>query len=226
VPPETRAAKPDGTTRYMRPRPGAARMYPETDVPPVQISSGYLQNLQKTLPELPEKKMRRLTQAYGLNEKLVRQVLDSEFSQLFEEAVAESGASPTLVAVVLTETLKALKREGVKVEKVSDEELLELFCLVGRGEVTKEALADMISWIARNEGAEVSDAIDALGLGILPQTELEKIVDTLIKENRRLLAERGEKAFGTLMGLVMKKVRGRANADSITKLVKQKLKEH
>lgn len=226
VPTETRAARPDGTTHYMRPRPGAARMYPETDVPPVQISPSYLQNLRKTLPELPEKKMQRLMQVYGLNEKLVRQVLDSEFSQLFEEAVRESGASPTLVAVVLTETLKALKRDGVEVERVSDGDLLELFRLVGRGEIAKEAIADMINWIAENEGAKVSDAINALGLGMLPQTELEKIVDTLIEENKRLLTERGEKAFGTLMGLVMKKIRGRAKADSVTRLVKQKLKEH
>jgi len=226
VPTETRAARPDGTTHYMRPRPGAARMYPETDVPPIQISPSYLQNLRKTLPELPEKKMQRLMQVYGLNEKLVRQVLDSEFSQLFEEAVRESGASPTLVAVVLTETLKALKRDGVEVERVSDGDLLELFRLVGRGEIAKEAIADMINWIAENEGAKVSDAINALGLGMLPQTELEMIVDTLIEENKRLLTERGEKAFGTLMGLVMKKVRGRAKADSVTKLVKQKLKGH
>jgi glutamyl-tRNA(Gln) amidotransferase subunit E len=226
VPPETRAAKPDGTTHYMRPRPGAARMYPETDVPPVEVSPSYMQNLRRTLPELPEKKMQRLMQVYELNEKLVRQVLDSEFSQLFEEAVRESGVSPTLVAVVLTETLKALKRDGVEVERVSDGDFLELFRLVGCGEIAKEAIADMISWIAKNERAKVSDAIDALGLGMLPQTELEKIVDTLIKENRRLLTERGEKAFGMLMGLVMKKVRGRARADYVTELVKQKLKEH
>jgi len=225
VPTETRAARPDGTTRYMRPRPGAARMYPETDVPPVQISPSYLQNLRKALPELPEKKMQRLMQAYGLNEKLVRQVLDSEFSQLFEEAVRKSGASPTLVAVVLTETLKALKREGVEVERVSDGDFLELFRFVGRGEIAKEAIADMINWIVKNEGAKVSDAINALGLGMLPQTELEEVVDTLIEENKRLLTERGEKAFGTLMGLVMKKVRGRAKADLVTKLVKQKLEE-
>jgi glutamyl-tRNA(Gln) amidotransferase subunit E len=226
VPTETRAAKPDGTTHYMRPRPGAARMYPETDVPPVQISPSYMQNLRKALPELPEKKMQRLKQAYGLNEKLVRQVLDSEFSQLFEEAVRKSGASPTLVAVVLTETLKALKRDGVEVERVSDSNFLELFCLVGRGEIAKEAIADMINWIAKNEGTKVSDAINALGLGMLPQAELEKVVDTLIEENKRLLTERGEKAFGLLMGLVMKEVRGRAKADSVTKLLKQKLEGH
>jgi len=201
-------------------------MYPETDVPPVQISPSYLRNLRKALPELPEKKMQRLIKVYGLNEKLVRQVLDSEFSQLFEEVVRESGASPTLVAVVLTETLKALKRDGVEVERVSEGDFLELFRLVGRGEIAKEAIADMISWIAKNEGAKVSDAINALGLGMLPPTELEKIVDTLIEENKRLLTERGEKAFGTLMGLVMKKIRGRAKADSVTELVKQKLEEH
>src|SRR3989337_3067449 len=43
VPEETRAADPDGTTHYMRPRPGAARMYPETDVPPVSVSAERIQ---------------------------------------------------------------------------------------------------------------------------------------------------------------------------------------
>jgi glutamyl-tRNA(Gln) amidotransferase subunit E len=42
VPEETRAANPDGTTRYMRPRPGAARMYPETDIPPTQITEDHI----------------------------------------------------------------------------------------------------------------------------------------------------------------------------------------
>ncbi|MGB9134889.1 MAG: Glu-tRNA(Gln) amidotransferase subunit GatE [Candidatus Bathyarchaeia archaeon] len=223
VPQETRASKPDGTTRYMRPRPGAARMYPETDVPPIQISQSDLDSLRECLPELPEQKMQRLVKAYGLNEKLVKQVLDSEFSQLFEEAVNRSGALPTLVAVVLTETLKALGRDGVEVERVSDGQYLELFRLVGSGEVAKEAVPDVIAWLAKHEKARVSEAVEALGLGMLLQSELETIVDGLIEENRRLLEERGEKAFSVLMGLVMGKVRGRVKADSVAELVKHKL---
>jgi glutamyl-tRNA(Gln) amidotransferase subunit E len=60
VPQETRAPNPDGTTRYMRPRPGAARMYPETDIPPVQITQESIDNIRSNLPELPEKKLERL----------------------------------------------------------------------------------------------------------------------------------------------------------------------
>ena len=224
VPHETRAAKPDGSTRYMRPRPGAARMYPETDVPPIQISRGYVESLRKCLPELPERKMQRLMQDYGLNEKLSKQVLDSEFSQLFEEAVSNGRVSPTMVAVVLTEMLKALRRENAEIGKVSDEQFLELFRLVGLGEVAKEAVSDIIVWLSKHEDADVAGAVDALGLGMLSRSKLEKIVNSLIEENRSLLVERGEKAFGVLMGLVMRRVRGRAKAEFVSKLVKRKLK--
>jgi len=225
VPQETRVAKPDGSTRYMRPRPGAARMYPETDVPPIQILQNYIENLRKHLPELPEQKMQRLKRDYGLNEKLAKQILDSEFSQLFEEVVKAGKVSPIMVAVTLTETLKALKRDGVEVGNVSDEQLFELFRLVGSGEATKEAVADVIIWLSKHEGAKVAEAVDALGLGMLSQTELEKIVDGLIEENRGLLVERGEKAFGVLMGLVMKKVRGKAKAEFVSEMVKRKLRD-
>jgi len=225
VPQETRAAKPDGSTRYMRPRPGAARMYPETDVPPIQLAREYVKGLRKRLPELPEQKMQRLMVDYGLNKKLANQVLDSEFSQLFEEIVQESKVSPTLVAVTLTETLKALKREKVEVGNISSEQFWELFRLVGSGEVTKEAVSDVIVWLSKHEGAKVTEAVDALGLSILSKSEMEEIIDSLIEENQSLLAERGDKALGILMGLVMKKVRGRAEAKLVNELAKSKLEE-
>ena len=225
VPQETRAAKPDGSTRYMRPRPGAARMYPETDVPPIQVLQSYVESLGERLPELPEQKRRRIISDYGLNEKLTKQVLDSEFSQLFEDAVKTSDVSPTLVAVVLTETVKALRREGVEVENVSNERFLELFRLVGSGEVTKEAISDVVAWLAKHEKAKVAEAVDALGLSMLSEVELERVVDDLIEENRGLLAERGEKAFGVLMGLMMKRVRGRARTEAVSDLVRKRLKD-
>jgi glutamyl-tRNA(Gln) amidotransferase subunit E len=223
VPPETRAARPDGTTRYLRPRPGAARMYPETDVPVIPVSQGDLDDLRGRLPELPDRRKRRLTKAYGLNEKLVKQIMDSAFDQFFEKAVTESGASPTLVAVILTETMKALARNGVEVENVSEDQLLELFCQVKDGVVAKEVAPEVITWLAKHQGAGVSKAVDALNLGMLPQRELERIVDGLMEENKQLLAERGEKAFSVLMGLVMGKARGRVRAEVAAELVKRKL---
>ncbi|MCK4482580.1 Glu-tRNA(Gln) amidotransferase subunit GatE, partial [Candidatus Bathyarchaeota archaeon] len=118
VPEETRAPKLDGTTRYMRPRPGAARMYPETDIPPIQITEDDVGKIISQLPELPRQKLKRLMDEYELNQKLARQVLDSKHSELFESIVKETKVSPTTVAAFLTETLKALKRDGVQVDKI------------------------------------------------------------------------------------------------------------
>jgi glutamyl-tRNA(Gln) amidotransferase subunit E len=223
VPAETRAAKPDGSTRYLRPRPGAARMYPETDVPPVHITEDYVQSLRKQLPDLPEKKLHRLVQEYGLNQKLAKQIIGSEYGSIFDEAMRESQVSPTLVAVVLTETLKALRRDGVAVENVSDKQLLAVFRMVGSEAIAKEAVPDVIIWLSNHEGATVEQALKALDLGLLSQTELENIIDKLIERNLKLLKERKDKAFGILMGLVMNSVRGRAKAKSVSELVKQKL---
>jgi glutamyl-tRNA(Gln) amidotransferase subunit E len=223
VPAETRAAKPDGSTRYLRPRPGAARMYPETDVPPVHITEDYVRSLRKQLPELPERKLHRLIQEYGLNQKLAKQIIGSEYGSILDEAIRESQVSPTLVAVVLTETLKALRRDGVAVENVSDKQLLAVFRMVGSEAIAKEAVPDVIIWLSDHEGATVEQALGALDLGLLSQAELENIIDELIEGNRKLLKERKGKAFGILMGLVMSSVRGRAKAKIVSELVKQKL---
>jgi glutamyl-tRNA(Gln) amidotransferase subunit E len=225
VPEETRGANPDGTTRYMRPRPGAARMYPETDVPPIQISEEYLNTLRSLLPELPERKMERLMKEYKLNEKLARQVLDSEYALLFEEIARESGVSPTTIAAVLTETMKALKREGVEIDKILDEQLKELFNFVGAGKAAKEAIPDILTWLSEHGGASVKDAIESLGLAMLSEAEIAKIIDDLLVENKQLVKERGKAAFGMLMGLVMRKVRGRANAELVNQVLRRKLDE-
>jgi glutamyl-tRNA(Gln) amidotransferase subunit E len=95
---------------------------------------------------------------------------------------------------------------------------------VGSGEVAKEAISDVVAWLAEHEKAKVAEAVDALGLSILSEGELERVVDDLIEENRGLLAERSEKAFGILMGLMMKRVRGRANTEVVSELVTKKLK--
>jgi len=225
VPEETRAANPDGTTRYMRPRPGAARMYPETDVPPIQITPNRLKQMRAQLPELPEQKMGRLTKTYSLNQKLAKQILDSEYAPLFETIVKETKVSPTTVAAILTETIKSLKREGTQTENISDQQLRELFSLIDAGQTAKEAVPDIITWLAKHENALVKQALESLGLGMLSENELHKLIDELIKENKGLVEKSGENAFGTLMGLVMKKVRGKANAETVANALKKKLKK-
>jgi len=223
VPAETRAPNADGTTRYMRPRPGAARMYPETDIPPIQITQDYVRRVSMRLPELPEQKLERLTKAYKLNQKLAKQILDSEYGELFETIVKESNVLPTTVAAFMTETAKALKRDGVHVENVSDNQIREIFRALGSGRVTKEAVPEIVNWLSQHENNTVEDAISKIGLKMLSNEELEKVVDSVMERNRTLIQERGENAFAPLIGMVMKEVRGKAVAASVSELVKKKL---
>jgi glutamyl-tRNA(Gln) amidotransferase subunit E len=224
VPAETRTAKEDGTTRYMRPRPGAARMYPETDIPPSLITSAFVDKIRSNLPEPAEKKLERLMKEYGLNEKLAKQIVDSEYGVLFEAAVKESRAAATMVAVFLTETLKALKRDGVQVEKVTENQIMEIFRSVGSGEIAKEAVADVFVWLSKNEGKNLQDAVGALGLKMFSKAELAKLVDQVISANRQSVDQLGKNAFGMLMGIVMKEVRGKADPELVSKLLKERLR--
>ena len=224
VPAETRTAKEDGTTRYMRPRPGAARMYPETDIPPSTITSALVEKIRSNLPEPAEKKLERLMKEYRLNEKLAKQIADSEYGVLLEAIVKESGVAATTVAVFLTETLKALKRDGVRTENVPDEQIREIFQLVGSGELAKEAIADVFSRLSENEEKSVPDAIEALGLKMLTREELERLVDRVISANRQSVDQMGKNAFGMLMGIVMKEVRGKADPELVGKLLRERLR--
>ncbi|MGQ9624383.1 MAG: Glu-tRNA(Gln) amidotransferase subunit GatE, partial [Candidatus Bathycorpusculaceae bacterium] len=207
----------------MRPRPGAARMYPETDIPPVQVTKDHIKKIR--LPELPEQKLKRLMENYKLNQKLAKQVIDSEYNELFEIIVKESTVSPTIVAAFLTETLKALKREGIQIEKVSENQIREIFRSIASGELTKEAIPHIFSWLSTHEGKNVQEAMSNLNLKILSVEELEKIIMETIEDNKKFVKEQGANAFGLLMGIVMKKVRGKANSDMVSKLLMKKLKQ-
>jgi glutamyl-tRNA(Gln) amidotransferase subunit E len=225
VPEETRAANPDGTTRYMRPRPGAARMYPETDIPQIQITDDHLRTISSRLPELPEQKLERIVKEYKLNQKLAKQILDSQQSELFETIIRESGVSPTTVAVFLTEALKALKRDGVQVDKVSVNHVREIFKNIGSGDLMKESMSDVAVWLSKNEGKSVQDAISILGLKAVSEDELGAFVEKVLAENKEVIQERGEGSFGVLMGVIMKSLRGKVDVAQVSKVLKEKLKK-
>lgn len=225
VPAETRAANPDGTTRYLRPRPGAARMYPETDIPPIQITEDRLKELGSHLPELPEQKLERIAREYELNQKLAKQILDSEHGELFETIVEESKVSPTMVAVLLTETLKALKRDDIQVDTVSQHQIREIFKCISSGNLMKESISDVIIWLSKNAGKSVQEAIGNLGLKAVSGDELDNTINKVVAENKKLIQERGEASFGILMGIVMRNLRGKIDPTQASKRLKEKLKE-
>jgi len=224
VPAETRAANADGTSRYMRPRPGAARMYPETDIPPTLITEEFVERVRLNLPEPTAKKIERLMAQYGLNGKLAKQIVDSENNALFEAVVKESGVAATTVAVFLTETLISLKRDGVQMEKVTENQVKEIFRSIGSGELTKEAIADVFVWLSKHEGKNLHDAVNGLGLKMFSKVELEALIDRVVAANKQSVEKLGKNAFGTLMGAVMKEVRGKADPEFVSKLLRERLR--
>jgi glutamyl-tRNA(Gln) amidotransferase subunit E len=223
VPAETRTAKDDGTTRYMRPRPGAARMYPETDIPAQAIIEELVKNVQANLPEPAEKKLARLMKQYTLNEKLSKQIIDSEYTALFEEIIKETNVAASAVAAFLTETVKSLKRDGIAVENVNETQIKAIFTTVSSGILAKEAITEVFSWLTKNEDKTVQDATTALGLKMLTETDMEPIIDRIITANRRIIEKNGKDMFGILMGIIMKEVRGKATPELVSKILKQKI---
>jgi glutamyl-tRNA(Gln) amidotransferase subunit E len=226
VPEETRAASPDGTTVYLRPRPGAARMYPETDVPPVRIGQSRLERLWENLPRMPEELAKELETKYSLSPKLSSQLVDSDYLPVFEEIVAAAKeVAPSFVATILTESLRSLQREQVPVENVSEEQLKQAFDLVSKGATAKESILDIVKWLAFHPDGAAEEAVEMLNLRMLTKSDLESIISKVVESNQTLVQENGSKALGRMMNLVMGEVRGRADPRQVTELLRTRLEQ-
>ncbi|WP_457556229.1 Glu-tRNA(Gln) amidotransferase subunit GatE [Candidatus Pyrohabitans sp.] len=223
VPEETRVAQSDGSTRYMRPLPGAARMYPETDIPPFVVDEGLIERLKAGLPELYEEKIRRFVRQYKLSEELAGQVVRSPYAELFEELVKE-GAEPRLVATTLTATLRELRREGLEVERLKEQSFRELFSALARGELAKEAVQEVLRALCSSPELGVGEAVRKLGLRGLGEEEVRRLARKVIEERSEFVRERGEAAAKPLMGVLMKQLRGRVEGRVVMKILEEELR--
>jgi len=225
VPEETRAINPDGTTHYSRPMPGAARMYPETDVRPIVLTKEYLDKLRRELPEHPEETIRRYIENYKLSRKLAEEMLNSPRRMLFEKMVNEINVDPTLIASTLEYTLNMLKREGKNIEKIRENHLKDIFKLIAKNSISKEAVPDILRWIADHPDKTVNEVVKELGLRKMTREEIERIVKIKIEENMNILKNRKEKAFGIIMGIVMREVKGKADGKTVNEIVREIIKK-
>lgn len=225
IPAETRGATLDGTTHYSRPRPGAARMYPETDVPPVPITFQRLERIRETLPESPEIHLARLQAEYNLNAKLASQLQNSKYNFLFERIARETSIPPTFIAATLTETLRSLRRDGIDVDSLSMSSLFTLFSVVDANLVAKEAIPQVLQWMVEHHQLDPHIAIESLGLKLIPLEQLEDVVDAVLNENQNLIMTRQQSAIGPLMGVLMKQYRGQIDAQALSQLLTTKIKK-
>jgi len=227
IPAETRAAQEDGTTRFMRPQPGSARMYPETDIPPLEVTTELVTEAEKLKPPTPQEKLRELKERYGLSDDLAKQLLRDPHLPLFEILAEKYGKqlAPSYIASILTNIIRSLAREGVPVENLTEETIEEVVAAAAQGEIAKDAVPDILTYLARNPGAKLADATKALGLEKLSIEEVEKLVDEAIEALREEIRARGMRALGKVMGRVMPKVRGKVDGRIVAEIVKRKIKE-
>ncbi|MCL4436121.1 MAG: Glu-tRNA(Gln) amidotransferase subunit GatE [Thaumarchaeota archaeon] len=222
---ETRAATPDGKTRFIRPRPGAARMYPETDIPPIPLSPDLIETLRKEVPKPWNEQIEEYMSKYSLSRKLALQVYDTPYFELFEQITAETKVSPSFIAATLTETLVNLSREGLDTSTLTSSLLKSLFTQLDQGRISKEAVPEILGLILRREAGSVEEAAAKLGLTAINDQELLKVVQQVLAENKGFVEEKGDAAFSLLMGRVMAKVRGKADGKKISDLLRSEIRK-
>ncbi len=213
VPKETRQAREDGSSSFLRPLGGAARMYPETDLLPIVLPEHFVSKIKP--PQPVEKKLEKL-ERLGLNRTLAKAILLSERSRVFHHAV-KAGVRPTLAASILEETLPYLRREGLDIASISDSSLREMFEMLARGKLTKEVVPDAIALLARNM------PLNTLASEKLTEDELRRELKKLIGENEGYIESKGKYAISGLMGMAMKRFKGKAEGQTISRLLKEEL---
>jgi glutamyl-tRNA(Gln) amidotransferase subunit E len=217
VPEETRKMLESGSTAYMRPLPGAARMYPETDVLPVHIDDTRWDAV--AVPELLTKKAERFTAAYGIEKNYALQLAASDKLPLFERAVQE-GIKPKLAAFTILSTTTELRRDGVEIRKIPDQAYLDTWHAVDSGKTAKEAIPELFRSIAG--GCTFAEAIGKLAPAV-SREELGTIVRKIIADRADFVAEKGKSALGPLMGLVMAEVRGSVDGKIVSEILRKEL---
>ncbi|MGM0605715.1 MAG: Glu-tRNA(Gln) amidotransferase subunit GatE [Halobacteriota archaeon] len=217
VPEETRGANDDGTTRYLRPLPGAARMYPETDVPPVEPDPSDVEP-----PELLTEKVDRYQTECGLDAGLAEQVAYGRRMPLFEEAIA-AGIDATLAATVLESTLTELRRDDVAVDRLTDEHLLSVLFLVDDGDLPREGVTDVLETLTAHPDRTAEEAIEAAGLGGADEAAIREVIAGVVERNADQVAAEGMAAFSGLMGECMAELRGKADGETVSSLLREEI---
>ncbi len=197
VPKETRKANPDGTTSYLRPISGGARMYPETDIPSVFLDNLFLNDVKKEMSQSLEEKKKYLRSI--LNEEMAQIILKSKNLSLFEKLISK-GYEPMLVATTLENIITSLRRMGI--EFLDLEEILDfVFEKYTKGQITKSAIEPIL--VELSKGAEFEKIIEEKNFKRIKGKELQ----ILAKEYNYNLKE------------IMKKYRLNIDSEELIKII-------
>lgn len=219
VPEETRNAEQDFTTSYSRPLPGAARMYPETDIPPIKISDQKIEEVDENLPKTLDEREREYSDLIG--DELATQIVSTEMLPLFE--VFKEDFDPKLVANVFTNIYSKLESENVPVEKLEKKHYRKLFEAFESDQVAKGDFEEVLAEMAENPSSP-EEAIEEVVSGKASEDEIREVVQEVIEDKQDMVEEQGEHAQGALMGLVMQQVE--ADGGTVSRILGEELQEY
>ena len=255
VPAETRAATPDGETVFLRPRPGASRMYPETDIPSISVmpEEVKLANDTANATKSWDESITELQKNYGLNSQLSEQIFDSEYMEIFEKickikkSVRTGQPASNFVASILCSSITNLERQGLDVTLLKPEHIIEFFKLLAADKIPKEDLEIIFKCIVSKKIPQTAGEMLRNNLGnpesgiALPPEKLllrfqmaggamdEQRKNALNKSLDKIIQDNMELVknnyISTLMGIAMKELRGSYPGYLINELLRKKVSE-
>ncbi|NOQ44253.1 MAG: Glu-tRNA(Gln) amidotransferase subunit GatE [Nitrosopumilus sp.] len=219
IPIDTRLATQDGETKFLRPRPGAARMYPETDIPPIIISKNELEQAQENIPKLWDESIKEIQSKYEINLQLAEQIFDSKYIELFENIIKKINVNPTFVASILCSTITNLERSGLNSTLLKNTEIRKTFEFLEKEKIAKESIEIIFENIMAGKSSTVEEAMKMASIETVNDIDLEKIIQGIVDKNEQLVKNQKERSIGPLMGIVMKELRGKASGEIVNKLL-------
>jgi len=226
VPAETRQATPTGETVFLRPRPGASRMYPETDIPPIIVTDEEINDAKNNIPKSWDELRKEISDKYNLNPQMTNQIYDSKDYNSFVTYCNTTDCPPIVVANTYTSTIPNLERKFEKQDYLRDEHIKKIFELVGKKELPNEAIDMIIESIMSGKAKSVEESIQKLSLKNITEDELEDICTSVIEDNFAIIDSQGTRAIGRLMGNVMKIARGKASGEKINQILMEKIQDY
>ena len=225
IPIDTRLATINGETKFLRPRPGAARMYPETDIPPVIISNDELEKAKKNIPKSWDESLLELQKKYELNPQLSEQIFDSRYIELFEKIVGEIKINPTFVASILCSSITNLERSGLNSKLLKNEDIEKSFQLLDSGDIAKESIEIIFESIMAGKSQSTLDAMKNTSIEAVKESDVEEIIKKIVENNQEIVKNQKERAVGPLMGIAMKELRGKASGELVNNLLLKNIKK-
>jgi Glu-tRNA(Gln) amidotransferase subunit E-like FAD-binding protein len=193
---EVRGALPDGSSKFQRPMPGAARMYPETDVPLLKISRQLIDETKKNLPKLTSEHKSYLKE-FGLNPELMSLILKQNKTEDFKTLIHEHN-NPNLVAKMLT-----LYQPKQKIEIDKLEEVLEN---LNNKTISENQIKTIMQKLS--EGKSLKEAT-------------QKSDINLKEEALKIIKQKPGLSQGAYMGLIMGKFKGQVSGKEVADILKE-----